>query len=80
MNDQQAVQKEIFQFLRKTGKIKPDELRQEFQALHDRLTLLNDNIYERRPFLYLDILSWLQSKIENRPVKEIVKEKFKSLR
>uniref|UniRef100_UPI0040473FBC hypothetical protein n=2 Tax=Roseivirga sp. TaxID=1964215 RepID=UPI0040473FBC len=80
MNDQQAVQKEIFQFLRRTGKIKPDELRLEFQSLHDRLSVLYDNIYERRPFLYLDILSWLQSKIENRPVKEIVKEKFKSLR
>lgn len=80
MNDQQAVQKEIFQFLRKTGKIKPDELKQEFQTLHDRLSVLNENIFERRPFLYLDILSWLQSKIENRPVKEIVKEKFKTLR
>jgi tetratricopeptide (TPR) repeat protein len=80
MNDQQAVQKEIFQFLRKSGKIKPDELKQEFELLHQRLSLLNENIYERRPFLYLDILSWLQSKIEGKPVKDIVKEKFKSLR
>ena len=23
--------------------------------------------YERRAFLYLDVLSWLESKIENRP-------------
>jgi tetratricopeptide (TPR) repeat protein len=80
MNDQQAVQKEIFQFLRKSGKIKPDELKQEFELLHQRLSLLNENIYERRPFLYLDILSWIQSKIEGKPVKDIVKEKFKSLR
>ena len=80
MNDQQAVQKEIFNFLRKTGKIKPDELKQEFQILYDRLAVLNENLYERRPFLYLDILSWLKSKIENRPVQEVVQEKFKTLK
>ncbi|WP_421976111.1 hypothetical protein [Roseivirga seohaensis] len=80
MNDQQAVQKEIFNFLRKTGKIKPNQLKQEFQLLYDRLEILNSNLYERRPFLYLDILSWLKSKIENRPVQEVVQEKFKTLK
>ena len=80
MNDQQAVQKEIFQFLRKSGKIKPNELKKEFQELYGRLAALNEDLYERRPFLYLDILSWLKSKIENKPVAEIVQEKFKSLK
>ncbi|OEK00976.1 hypothetical protein BFP97_05385 [Roseivirga sp. 4D4] len=80
MNDQQEVQKEIIQFLRKTGKIKPDELKGEFIKLYDRLELLNENLYERRPFLYLDILSYLKSRIENRPVQEVVREKFKSLK
>ncbi|OEK04491.1 hypothetical protein [Roseivirga misakiensis] len=80
MNDQQAVQREIIQFLRKTGKIKPSELKSEFIQLHSRLEKLNEDLYERRPFLYLDILSYLQSRIEGRPVKEVVKEKFKALR
>ncbi|MBO3697109.1 hypothetical protein [Roseivirga sp. E12] len=80
MNDQQAVQKEIIQFLRKTGKIRPDELKGEFIRLYDGLELLNNNLYERRPFLYLDILSYLKSRIENRPVKEVVREKFKTLK
>ena len=80
MNDQQAVQKEIFQFLRRSGKIKPNELKKEFQMLHDRISLYKDHISERRPFLYLDILSWLKSKIENRPVQQIMQEKFKTLK
>lgn len=80
MNDQQAVQKEIFQFLRRSGKIKPNELKKEFQELHDRLAPLNEDLFERRPFLYLDILSWLKSKIENKPVQEVTKEKFKGLK
>jgi tetratricopeptide (TPR) repeat protein len=80
MNDQQAVQKEIFQFLRKSGKIKPNELKNEFKMLYERLSAHKEDIYERRPFLYLDILSWLKSKIENRPVQEVMQEKFKRLK
>lgn len=80
MNDQQQVQKEIFNFLRKSGKITPDELKGEFTSLYDRLAKLYENQYERRPFLYLDILSYLKARIENRPVDEVVKEKFRSLK
>ena len=80
MNDQQAVQKEIIQFLKKTGKIKPDQLKEEFSNLYERLLRLNDDLYERRPFLYLDILSYLKSRIENRPVGEVVREKFRTLK
>lgn len=80
MNDQQTVQKEIFRFLRRSGKIKPDELKKEFQELYERLSSLNDDLYERRPFFYLDILSWLKSKIENKPVQLVIQEKFSSLK
>jgi len=80
MNEQQQVQKEIFNFLRKSGKITPDELKGEFVALYSRLEKLYENQYERRPFLYLDILSYLKSRIDNRPVDEVVKDKFKMLK
>ena len=36
--------------------------------------------YEGRPFLYLDVISWLESKIENRPVQEIMQRKFALLK
>ena len=80
MNQQQAVQKEIISFLRITGKITPDQLRDEFIKLYNRLLPLSEDIYERRPFFYLDILSYLQSRIEARPVKEVVQEKFMHLK
>jgi len=80
MNDQQAVQKEIIQFLKKTGKITPDQLKNELIQVYERLVKLNDDIYERRPFFYLDILSYLESRIQQRPVQDIVKEKFHTLR
>ncbi len=80
MNDQQAVQKEIIAFLRITGKITPDQLKDEFIKLYNRLLPLSEDMYERRPFFYLDILSYLKSHIENRPVQEVVKDKFEELK
>jgi hypothetical protein len=34
--------------------------------------------YERRAFLYLDIISWLESKIDNIPVAQVIRAKYKA--
>lgn len=75
MNDLHSVQKEMIKFLRNLGNIYPHELRNEFQKLHDELKKYEDHPYEKRAFLYLDILSWLESHLQNRPVAEIIREK-----
>jgi tetratricopeptide (TPR) repeat protein len=80
MNDLHEVQKALIRFLRNLGDIYPQDLKKEFVKLHAKLKVFEDDPYERRAFLYLDILSWLESKIENRPVDEIVQEKFKLLK
>ncbi|MCM4160242.1 hypothetical protein FHG64_04340 [Antarcticibacterium flavum] len=75
MNDLHEVQKEMIKFLRNLPEISPLELKDEFRKLHSTLKQYEDHPYEKRAFLYLDILSWLESNIENRPVAEIVAEK-----
>lgn len=75
MNDLHEVQKAMIKFLRNLGDIFPGELKAEFKKLRDTLQVFEDDPYERRAFLYLDILSWLDSRIQNRPVAEIIKEK-----
>ncbi|HCW65465.1 MAG TPA: hypothetical protein DG752_12425, partial [Leeuwenhoekiella sp.] len=75
MDDLHEVQKEMIKFLRNLGDIFPGELKNEFKKLRSRLEVYEDDPYERRAFLYLDILSWLDSRIENRPVADIIKEK-----
>jgi hypothetical protein len=37
---------------------------------------LEKNKLESRAFMYLDIISWLESKIQNKDVQTIIKEKF----
>lgn len=78
MNDLHMVQKEIFKFLKSLNRITVHELKGEFKALRDKLIVHEKNVYERRPFLYLDIISWLESKINNVPVQEVINNKFKT--
>ncbi|MGB6150972.1 MAG: hypothetical protein WBG48_03185 [Pricia sp.] len=75
MNDLHAVQKEMIKFLRNLGGIYPHELKKEFQKLHTELKKYENHPYEKRAFLYLDIISWLESHLENRPVADIIREK-----
>lgn len=79
MNDLQSVQKEMIKFLRSLGDIYPSDLRNEFQKLYDELKKYEDHPYEKRAFLYLDILSWLESHLQHKPVATIMKEKAKAI-
>ena len=77
MNDLHEVQKEIIKFLRNLNNFYPADIKKEFKKMHARFVELEKNTYEKRAFLYLDIISWLESKIENRKTADIIKEKAK---
>lgn len=76
MNDLHEVQKEMIKFIRGLQDIYPHDLKNAFRDLHKTLKTYEDHPYERRAFLYLDIISWLESKIENKPVGEIIRTKY----
>lgn len=71
-------QKYILNFLRHLF-VDPSELnlKRQFATLKKQMLSLEKNKYEKRAFMYLDIISWLESKIENRTIQEIIKEKAK---
>ncbi|MBK8652984.1 MAG: hypothetical protein IPN20_03460 [Haliscomenobacter sp.] len=75
-DDLGVVLREILRFLRRLTRIHPKDLHQELVALREKLGKAAEDPYERRPFLYLDILSWLDSKIQNRPVQDVIREKY----
>ncbi len=76
MNDLHEVQKEMIKFIRGLQYIYPHDLKNAFKDLHKTLKTYEEHPYERRAFLYLDIISWLESKIENKPVEDIIKTKY----
>jgi len=75
MNDLQAVQKKMIVFLRSLSDLYPSELKSAFKKLHTELKEYENHPYEKRAFLYLDIIAWLESNIENVPIGEIIKRK-----
>ncbi len=76
MNDLHEVQKEMIKFIKGLQDIYPQDLKRAFKHFLETLRTYENHPYERRTFLYLDIISWLESKIENKPVAQIVKEKY----
>ncbi len=73
-NQLQKVLQEIFKFLRRTPQIKEENLKAEFSTLREKLSELKEDPFERRPFLYLDIISWLDSKILSISMQEAIKK------
>ncbi|WP_185868475.1 hypothetical protein [Blattabacterium cuenoti] len=76
MNDWYQVQKEIIFFFKNLGNVYPHQIKNQFKKLKEKLIKYYEHPYEKRTFLYLDIISWLSSKIENKPVEIIIREKF----
>jgi tetratricopeptide (TPR) repeat protein len=75
MNDLHEVQKAMIRFVRSLGDIFPNDLKAAFESLYEELKQYENDPYEKRSFLYLDILSWLESKIKNIPISTIIKQK-----
>jgi hypothetical protein len=78
MKNLSSVETSIFAFLRKVFSLSRKEMNEHLQLLFDELKLLENNPLEARSFLYLDILSWLESKLKGVPVQAIIAEKFRN--
>lgn len=76
MNDLHEVQKEMIKFIRGLQDIYPQDIKKAFITLHDKLKPYENHPYEGRAFLYLDVISWLESKIKSIPVKQVIREKY----
>ncbi|MEY4278129.1 MAG: hypothetical protein RL377_133 [Bacteroidota bacterium] len=68
-----AVEEVLFNFI-KTSIQSGSEA--SFETLLEKLQPLEKNKLESRAFMYLDIISWLESKIQNTAVQTIIQEKF----
>jgi len=76
LKELQKVQLEIIKFLRRTTTMEASRINEEFRILKDKLIEIEKEDFEKRPFLYLDIISWLESKIQGKSMKEIIFSKL----
>ncbi|MEO6538686.1 MAG: hypothetical protein ABIT07_12025 [Ferruginibacter sp.] len=76
MENLDAVLTEVFAFLKRSLSSKPGDMEKSFTQLRDTLATVSTSKYNRRSYQYLDIISWLESKINKVPVQDIIKKKF----
>ncbi|MEM9052708.1 MAG: hypothetical protein AAGC47_11700 [Bacteroidota bacterium] len=80
MNEITRFHEVLIDFLKTSLFKAPEDLKGAFAQLKEDFENLNDDRYEQRALLYLDATSWLESKIENRSVEEVIYEKRQGLR
>ncbi|HEY4064811.1 MAG TPA: hypothetical protein VGM30_23065 [Puia sp.] len=76
MENLSRVEEEIFRFLRKSFNLSAGQVKPELGKLLEELKKYEKNRFETRAFVYLDIISWLESKIRNVPVQDVIREKY----
>ncbi len=76
MQNLSIVEEAVFAFLRKSFSLSPKQLKPQFENLLGILQPLEKSGLESRAFMYLDIISWLESKITDQPVQNIIRQKY----
>ncbi|RZJ75079.1 MAG: hypothetical protein EOO45_06735 [Flavobacterium sp.] len=71
------VEEEMFSFLRRSFRVGAHALKPEFQKLLNKLKEYEGNPLETRAFAYLDVISWLESKIHNVNVQDVIRGRYR---
>lgn len=75
-HDLRLYQTYILSFLKQLNAgMSSEKLVGKFKKLRNQLLSLTNKPYEKRAFIYFDIISWLESKIEGRSIQEIIRDK-----
>jgi hypothetical protein len=76
MKNLTVVEEQIFIFLRHSTKMRLKELKPELKQFLEKIKHLEKNRFETRSFAYLDIISWVESKVYDKPMSEIIYNKY----
>ncbi len=76
MKNLTVIEEEIFRFLRKSFNIPPRKMHDEFVTFLATIKKYEKSRFETRSFAYLDIISWVESKVYNKTMGFIIHEKY----
>jgi len=76
MENLSKVEEEMFRFLRRAFKFNEKNIKPEFEKLLNKLKKYQNNRLESRAFAYLDVISWLESKISGINVQDVIRKKY----
>lgn len=76
MKNLSIVEEEIFKFIRSTFNLSIKKLKPELENFLYNIKHLEGSRFETRAFSYLDVISWVESKVYEKPMHVIVHEKY----
>lgn len=76
MENLTVVEEEMFRFLRDNVYESAAKLKPGLTKLLHKIKQFETNRYETRVFSYLDIISWVESKVYDKPMSAVVHEKY----
>ncbi len=77
MQNLTVVEEAMFSFIRHSfHNIPARKLKPELETFLQKIKHLEKNRFETRAFAYLDIISWVESKVYNKPMSEVIHNKY----
>jgi hypothetical protein len=76
MKNLTAVEDAVFKFLRQSIPLSPRQLKPEFEKLLQTIKHLEKDRFQTRSFAYIDIISWVESKVYDKTMAEVIREKY----
>ncbi len=80
MQNLTVIEEEMFKFLRRSFHVSRKKMQPEFEKFLRRIKKFEKNRFETRSFAYLDIISWVESKVYGKTMSEIIKAKYQASR
>ena len=75
-----VLEEEMFKFLRHSFQLPRNKLRSELETFLQKIKKFEKSRFETRAFAYLDIISWVESKVYKKTMGEILQEKYQQSR
>jgi len=66
----------MFKFLRHSFQLPRHKLKSELETFLQKIKKFEKNRFETRAFAYLDIISWVESKVYQKPMATIINDKY----
>ncbi len=80
MKNLTVVEEEMFRFIRHSFGTSPRKMKPELEKFLHKIKHLEGNRFETRAFAYLDIISWVESKVYEKPMSQVIYEKYRQQR
>ena len=77
MKNLTVVEEEMFGFLRRSFEVSPDKIKSELKKFLLKIKPLEKNPSQTRSFAYFDIISWVESKVQDKTMGAVILEKYK---